>query len=317
MNIKITMHLMPWEIDHALIVADRLKQNSYNISSENKIYIDTALNLSSLVIDWEKSLIPKNFFIEKYKVFDKILSDKFVHKPYIYDGNDLYGHLDLQKTCLQKDIDYYMTICPDIDFSTQILYYIIESAKQIKNEYFIITPQIFKCWDHTWDILVNNLFMKYNYSQCIDVNIHEIKHIVQNNSSENIEIVGIDTFKYAGWFDLYNKNFYENLVPALDEWKGYGPWDFYSFNICQLAKKYNVDVKQYILKNEVIWFYDTGVLKDTVKKANGEGLLKSVYTKFLVKKMDKTEQTLDIYNNMNININRWIQYANKKGIIKT
>ncbi len=53
---------MPWEMDHALIVADRLKQNIYNIDTTDTIYIDTALNLSSKVINWETSTLKKDFF---------------------------------------------------------------------------------------------------------------------------------------------------------------------------------------------------------------------------------------------------------------
>ena len=156
---------MPWEIDHALIFADKLKQSIYNVKSDDVIYIDSALNLSSFNINWNESKISKEYFIEKYKLFDTMVNDKFVHKPFIYEGDSLYGHLDLHKISAQTNIDYYIIVCPDIDFSTSLLYYLIESAKSIKNEYFIITPQIFRCWDNTWDILVNDLFLKYDYKQ--------------------------------------------------------------------------------------------------------------------------------------------------------
>jgi len=45
MNIKIMMHIMPWEIDHALLIANKLKQSSFYINSNDKIYVDTVLNL--------------------------------------------------------------------------------------------------------------------------------------------------------------------------------------------------------------------------------------------------------------------------------
>jgi hypothetical protein len=58
MNIKIICHIMPWEIDHALLVVDKLKKSIYHIDSQDKIYIDTALNLSSKITNWEKSSLP-------------------------------------------------------------------------------------------------------------------------------------------------------------------------------------------------------------------------------------------------------------------
>ena len=56
MNYKILLHIMPWEIDHALLVIDKLKKSQYYINPTHKIYIDTALNLSSAIIDWDNSV---------------------------------------------------------------------------------------------------------------------------------------------------------------------------------------------------------------------------------------------------------------------
>jgi hypothetical protein len=307
---------MPWEIDHALLMADKLKHSIYNINQEDTVYFDTALNLSSKSINWEKSSIPKQFFIEKYKVFSKLLGDKIQHAPFIYEGNDLYGHLDLQKTVVQNNIDYYMSICPDIDFSPSMLYYILEYAKSIKNEYFILTPQIFRCWDSSWDMLVNKNFLKYRYDQCVGINIHDIRHQLSNSQDSDVSVSSLNEFKFAGWCDLYNKNFYEKLVPVLNEWSGYGPWDFYSINICKQAKHFNVDVSQYLLKNEVIWFYDVGDIRYTSAGKEDVELLKDIYTNFISKNLNKKEQTFDIYSNINYYVNQWIKYAKENNIIK-
>ena len=72
MNIKLIYHIMPWEIDYALLTFTQLKKSSYYLNSEDKIYIDTALNLSDYIIDWDNSKLPKEFFIEKYKTISKL-----------------------------------------------------------------------------------------------------------------------------------------------------------------------------------------------------------------------------------------------------
>jgi hypothetical protein len=44
MNIKITYHIMPWEIDYALLTFTKLKQSKYFLSDEHNIIIDFLLN---------------------------------------------------------------------------------------------------------------------------------------------------------------------------------------------------------------------------------------------------------------------------------
>jgi len=300
-------------MDHALLIADRLRQSSYNIDPSDTVYVDTALNLSSLLIDWEKSKLPKEFFIEKYNTFSKIVEGRIIHRPFVYAGGGLYGHLDLQKSVIQDNIDYYLTICPDIDFSTSLLYYMIETAKRVKNKYFIVTPQIFRCWDSSWDMLVNERFLKYDYKDCIDVDIYDIRNQMNETQSE-VSSFQIQDFKFAGWFDLYNKDFYEKMVPARPEWSGYGPWDFYAINVSSFAKSRGVDVVQHVVKDEIVWFYDVGKLKNT-EEYGADGLLKTTYTKFLTRKIDKVSQAVDIRSKLNLYINEWIKYATDSKII--
>jgi len=312
MNIKLMLHIMPWEIDQALMVVDKLKKSTYYLENENKIFINTVLNLSDSIIDWNKSNIPKEFFIKKYKIICNLLSSYYIHTSLIYEGDKTYGHLDLQKTSISKEIDYYIYICADIDFSEHLLFYLIESAKQIHNEYFILTPQIFKSWDSSWDILVNDKFKNIPYEKCIDIDIHEIRY--QCLDLDNPNVKSIDQFKFAGWFDLYNKNFYEKLVPVLDEWNGYGPWDLYSMNICNIAKQYGVDVQQYILENQITWFSDVGCLRN-FEEYGGDGQLKTLYKNFLNLKLGRQEQRSYIDKNLNKYLNQWFEYAKQNQII--
>ena len=46
MTIKITYHIMPWEIDYALLTFTQLKKSSYYLNKKDKVKIDTTLNLS-------------------------------------------------------------------------------------------------------------------------------------------------------------------------------------------------------------------------------------------------------------------------------
>ena len=249
MNIKILTHLMPWEVDYALLQFIQLKKSSQYISSEDKIYIDVALNLSSYIINWKESKLPKEFFINKFNTLLSLL-DWAVVRPIIYEGDELWGHLDFEKNKIESHIDYYLSICPDMWFHEHTLSYMIESAKQIKDKYFIITPEIHKLWDWTWDELVNKNYKDIPYEDWNKSDIFEI----QSRVLEDPYLEQTFRFKYAGWFDLYSRDFLE-LIPIPDDWRGYGPWDYYSMLISDIAVKNGIDIKEYVLRNQIIFEY--------------------------------------------------------------
>ena len=47
MNYKIISHLMPWDLDYALLSFTQLKKSKYHLNNDDKVYIDVTLNLSS------------------------------------------------------------------------------------------------------------------------------------------------------------------------------------------------------------------------------------------------------------------------------
>jgi hypothetical protein len=240
---------MPWEIDYALLTFTQLKKSSLHLNPEDKLYIDVALNLSNYIINWEESKLPKEFFIDKFNALLKLLDWTTIHSV-VYEGNELWGHLDFQKNQIESHIDYYISICPDMWFHEHLLYYLIESAKTISDKYFIITPEIHKLWDWTWDELVNENYQNIPYKNWNKSDIFEI----QSRTLGEPYLQQASRFKYAGWFDLYSKDFIE-LIPIPNEWKGYGPWDYYSMIVSDIATKNGYNIKEYILRNQIIFEY--------------------------------------------------------------
>ena len=70
---------MPWEIDYALLTFTQLKKSKYYLPEDVSITIDSVLNLSSFLINWDESKLPKEFFIEKYNTLSILLKD-YTHK---------------------------------------------------------------------------------------------------------------------------------------------------------------------------------------------------------------------------------------------
>lgn len=241
---------MPWEVDYALLQFIQLKKASKHLSVHDDIYFHIGLNLSSYIINWNESKLPKEFFINKFNAALKMLDWAKEVKITIYEGDEIWGHLNLEKTQIDSKIDYYIGICPDMWFHEHTLFYIIESAKQVKDKYFIITPEIHKLWDWTWDELVNKNYQDIPYSDWDKSDIFEI----QSRILDEPYIQQMSRFKYAGWFDLYSKDFLK-LVPIPDDWRGYGPWDYYSMLVSDIAVKKGIDIKEYVLKNQIIFEY--------------------------------------------------------------
>lgn len=249
---QILTHLMPWEIDNCLILFDTLSRAR---KFTKQIYnIDVALNLSSYHVNWEQSKLDKDFFKEKLHYYAKLLEGFNEVNITIYEGEDNYGHLDLQKAVIKPENDYYICITPDQLFHPSILYYFENSVGLIPEKYFLITAEIPKFWDRSWDIISNENFNHIPYQDAgydfLSINRYDALHVAETDS---IDLIKLNTFKFAGWLDLFNKNFYETLVPVPEDWVGYGQWDLYSLLILDYLKHTNfpIDVAQYKLKNAV------------------------------------------------------------------
>jgi hypothetical protein len=299
---------MPWDIDYALLMFTQLKKSKYYIPKDVNIILDIELNLTSYLYNWEESKLSKDYFIDKFNTLLLLLSDYKIN-TFIYEGNELYGHFNHQKKFISSDTDYYMGICPDIYFSEYALMYMIESAKQITNKYFVITPQIHKVGDADWDRIVDPKYLDIPYSDYLTVDIFDIRY---NNKIDNQEryLEPLHKSKFAGWMDLYSKSFYEELCPVQKEWNGYGPWDYYSMIITDYCKSKGVDVQQYVLRGETIWMYPSGPLLN-----NGADGFTKYYRDRLITN-DVPNQRKEFEKNLEIYINKTLTQLKNKNIIQ-
>ena len=251
---------MPWELDYALLSFTQFKKSKYYLTGEDTIEINPVLNLSSYLINWEKSKISKDLLISRFNQYLKLLEGYKV-TPIIYEGDELYGHLDHQRDAISPEVDFYISVCPDMYFSEHLLPLLISSSKQIDTKYFVLTPEIYKMWDNTWDEITNQDYLNVPYDEWNKGDIFDIRSNMKN-SEKGITLETTMKSKWAGWFDLFNKEMYENLVPIQKDWNGYGPWDWYSLMITEACKKNLVDFQQYILRGQTIFEYPIGPLLD-------------------------------------------------------
>jgi hypothetical protein len=250
---------MPWEIDFALISFMQLKKSKYYIDPEVNVKVTAVLNMSDYLINWDNTKLPKELFKQKFKDLGALLIN-YDYNPVIIEGDQLYGILDMQKASYEPDVDYYINITQDMYFSETLLASMIEATKYIKNKYFVITPEIYKMWDNTWDEITNPKYMNVPYENWNKADIFDIRHDLKTDSGE-MSLYPTQRSKWAWWLDLYNKAFYEEFAPVQDDMVGYGAWDWYTLMLTEHAKNRGADFQQYLLRGQTIFEYPIGPLK--------------------------------------------------------
>jgi hypothetical protein len=285
---QIVSHIMPWEIDYCLILFDTLAR-ARELTTQ-RYRIDVALNLSNYHIDWSESKLDKEYFSEKMEYYSKLLSRFDEVNVTVYDGDDNYGHLDLQKNVVRPDNDYYIGITPDQLFDKSVLSLMEQSVESIQEKYFVLVAEIPRLWDTSWDIISNHRFDNTPRNDDGSYNFLAIDRYEALSTIDKypVQLQRVNGVKYAGWFDLYNKAFYEELAPVPADWTGYGQWDLYSMLMVSniYRTKYPLDFAQYKLTNAVT---------TSIEYSNWEyGKNREIYHKRLAVK--KTENQREYYD---------------------
>jgi hypothetical protein len=150
--------------------------------------------------------------------------------------------------------------------------------------------------------------MDIHYNDYLKADTYDIRYD-NNNSDEYVALIPLNKSKFAGWCDLYSKEFYENLCPPQEDWIGYGPWDHYSMIISDYAKSLGVDYQQYLLKGETIWMYPSGPLLEN--GANGF----TQYYRDRLKLNDIPSQRQSFEVKLPIYLNKGIELLKTKNIL--
>ena len=163
--IKIVLHSLPHEIDQVQWIVDQLARGSRFINPQ-KVILDFTLNLSDNNTNWEDSLLPKEFFIEKFNlIFNK---SPFINQPKITSTQTGCNSVRRNAIRCQDNTTHIVYLDTDLIFPETILYYIFESINQINIPFHIISPQIFQLWDASWDMDNGNFQFSDTLKACLN-----------------------------------------------------------------------------------------------------------------------------------------------------
>ena len=256
MRIVISIFCLPYEIDELENTLNQLKRASYYLSGKNEWVVDVTVSLSDNLINWNKSSIPKSYFEDKLL---KLSAQTDWCAKNFQTSTEINGCVSQRRFSLNKntDADYFIWLDTDIVFEERTLSYLENTMEAIKNvtPYSIITPEIVKVWDTTWDCLVNEEFLDkpLDYQKTNDpykdsgikgdVTVESVRNNFQNQPR----------FKFAGgWMTCLSGDLVRRI--GLPESFGhYGYEDtFIMWGSEKLVKTQQLDIQQFKLKNLVV-----------------------------------------------------------------
>jgi hypothetical protein len=246
MSTQIVIHLLPSEIDWFEWQSKQFKLGSYNIKS--KVIIDVTLNLN--LVDWNKSKIPKQFFIDKFNQIKRLWD--WAEIKFDVDAENIYlGCNDKRREAIRStNADNILYLDSDVLFQPELLKTITEATNLINHEYYIVSPQTVKMWDNSWDVITNEEYLlphSTTYSYCSNDPFQVI-----SKPAEQVKLRSITEFKFGGgWFNLISTKLLK-LTDIPDSLGPYGVDDTYVALCCYQMKLKGLRVQQYLLDGLIV-----------------------------------------------------------------
>ena len=256
MKIVISIFCLPYEIDELENTLNQLRRASHYLNKKDEWYLDVTMCTSDDMVNWSKSSLPKSYFQDKLL---KLSSETDWCVKYFRSSNTILGCVSQRRECLKKhnDADFFIWLDTDIIFEERTLTYIENSLSTIRDitPYSILTPEIVRIWDNTWDCIVNENFLDkpLNYQKTNDpykdsgIKGEVSIELVQNTTSPQ------SRFKFAGgWFTCISSTLL-NQIGIPESFGHYGYEDTFVMVASEkLVQTKQQDIQQFKLKNLVV-----------------------------------------------------------------
>jgi len=256
MKVVISIFCLPYEIDDLENTLNQLKRASKYVDKKIDWCLDITMCLADDMVNWNKSSIPKKFFEDKLL---KLSSTTDWCTKHIQTSIDIKGCVSQRRFSLEKhrEADYFIWLDTDIIFDERTLSYIETTIKATNKDYLnsVITPEIVRVWDNTWDCIVNEEFLDkpLDYQKTNDP-------YKDTGVKGEVSIVGVNNqgspqsrFKFAGgWFTCISGKLL-NRIGVPNSFGHYGYEDTFLMVASEkLVKEKNEKINQFKIKNLVV-----------------------------------------------------------------
>ncbi len=254
MKYHISIHITPYEIDDYQTFIHQLRRN-LNYISDTHIVFSPCLNVSNYFYDWGNSILSKEYFINKFNSLNNIVQTDFtlVDETINFD-DEILGALSYKRHFIEKyknQVEAFIWFDSDIIFPDDTLYTLINAFEQINHPCCIITPQLPKLWDETWDIIVNKNYITENPSHHRYLNFDPYCLYTHNNNKTLIENEHYTKFG-AGWGNLLSSDLFKNYITLPDSLGHYGIDDTFIMYAVDILKKRGHNIKQFIIEELIV-----------------------------------------------------------------
>lgn len=256
MKIVIQIFCLPYEIDELENTLNQLRRASKYINLSNEWIIDVTMCTSDDMVNWSKSSIPKQYFE------DKLLKLSWQTDWCVKNfrtSDTIKGCVSHRRFCVERyeHTQYFIWLDTDIIFDERTLSYLEKSMQPVWDitPMNIITPELVRIWDNTWDVLVNENFIDKNVGYQKDANPYLDSGIKGDVGIEQVENLSSpqSRFKFAGgWFTCISGELLRKIgVP--ESFGHYGYEDTFIMIAAEKLKKLGKeDIQQFKLKNVVV-----------------------------------------------------------------
>ena len=291
MKYHISIHISPYEIDNYQTFIHQLRRNLNYV--EDEIIFSPYLNLSKYFYNWEDSTLNPFYFVNRFNELNDIVREYCVLDDHVNFDEKILGAFSYKTMFLNEykdEVDAFIWFDSDMIFPDNTIAMLIASHKSSETKYCIVTPQIHRLWDTTWDVLVNKDYINIpashdNYFGFDGYSLYK----------RNDEDIFLDTnkqrFKFAsGWCNLLSSELFRDLIDFTYDLGHYGPDDTFIMNLLNYYKfNKGKDINQYILKNVVVtenYKHSLNQYKDYIVK-NDNIKTKEEFTSDTIKAVDK------------------------------
>ena len=255
MKYHVSIHISPYEIDNYQTFIHQLRRNLNYIDDE--IIFSPYLNLSTYFYDWRNSKLKSDFFVNRFNELNNIVKDECELDSTVNYDDEILGAFSYKTMFLNKykdEVDAFIWFDSDMIFPDNTIHMLIASHKaDDMSKYRIVTPQIHRLWDTTWDVLVNKDYINTPASH--DNYFGFDGYSLYKNNDEDIFLdTNKQRFKFAsGWCNLLSANLFRDLIDFTYDLGHYGPDDTFIMNLLDYYKfNKGKDISQYIVRGVVV-----------------------------------------------------------------
>lgn len=254
-HVVISIFLFPWEIDSLERILTDLKQSACFLGDGVKFTLSVTMDVSDARVDWKSSRIPKALFLNKFENIKKLCNWCNVDFE-LNEADNCLGCVAKRRNDSIKyknKCDLFMWLDPDMYFPMHILQVLSVAVNQIKNSCYVITPELIRYWDTSWDVITNKMFLNEPHNHRDYFDMYSINKVAQDLDAPYIE--EISTMKFGGgWFTCVSHDLMQ--LATVPEFLGpYGLEDTwlmeYSMNHNRFSRK-RAPIVQYVMRNVVV-----------------------------------------------------------------